>query len=172
MELLNWESCEEKTECLCLGIVWKLNFLVPFTITFFSLCFLSSLMCHLPVSFFVLVRWQLSAICWILVCAHLCSSAGKETACNSGDLDSIPGSGISLEEGIGYPLQYSWASLVAQMVKNSPVWDLGSIPWLGRSHREGRERLSTPVFLPGEFHGQRSLVGYSPWGCKEPDTTE
>ena len=30
----------------------------------------------------------------------------------------------------------------------------------------------TPVFLPGEFHGQRSLVGYSPWGCKESDTTE
>ena len=32
--------------------------------------------------------------------------------------------------------------------------------------------LPTPVFLPGEFHGQRSLVGYSPWGCKELDTTE
>ena len=30
----------------------------------------------------------------------------------------------------------------------------------------------TPVFLPGKFHGQRSLVGYSPWGCKESDTTE
>ena len=41
----------------------------------------------------------------ILVFAHLCSSAGKETACNSGDLDWIPGSGISLEEGIGYRLQ-------------------------------------------------------------------
>ena len=32
--------------------------------------------------------------------------------------------------------------------------------------------LPTPVFLPGEFHGQRSLAGYSPWGCKESDTTE
>ena len=32
--------------------------------------------------------------------------------------------------------------------------------------------MSTPVFLPREFHGQRSLVGYSPWGCKESDTTE
>ena len=107
---------------------------------------------------------------WILVCAHLCSSAGKETTCNSGDLDLIPGSGISLEEGIGYPLRYSWASLVAQMVKNLPVGDLGSIPWLGTSHREGRECLPTPVFLLGEFHGQRSLVDYSPWGCKEPDS--
>ena len=35
-----------------------------------------------------------------------------------------------------------------------------------------REWQPTPVFLPGEFHGQRSLVGYSPWGCKELDTTE
>ena len=42
---------------------------------------------------------------------------------------------------------------------------IGKIPW-------GRERLPTPVFLPGEFHGQRSLVGYRPWGCKELDTTE
>ena len=36
----------------------------------------------------------------------------------------------------------------------------------------GRERLPTPVFSPGEFHGQRRLVGYSPWGCKELDPTE
>ena len=36
----------------------------------------------------------------------------------------------------------------------------------------GREWLPTPVFLPGEFHGQRSLAGYSPWGCRESDTTE
>ena len=35
-----------------------------------------------------------------------------------------------------------------------------------------KEWQSTPVFLPGEFHGQRSLVGYSPWGCKELDMTE
>ena len=39
------------------------------------------------------------------------------------------------------------------------------IPWR-------REWLPTPVFLPGEFIGQRSLAGYSPWGCKELDTTE
>ena len=35
-----------------------------------------------------------------------------------------------------------------------------------------RKWLPTPVFFPGEFHGQRSLAGYSPWGCKELDTTE
>ena len=46
------------------------------------------------------------------------SSAGKESACNTGDPSLIPGSGSSPGEGIGYPLQYSWASLLAQMVKN------------------------------------------------------
>ena len=49
-------------------------------------------------------------------------SAGKESACDVGDLGLIPGLGRSPEEGIGYPLQYySWASLVAQLVKNLPV---------------------------------------------------
>ena len=52
------------------------------------------------------------------------SSAGKESACNAGDVGSIPGLGRSPGEGIGYPLQNSWASLVAQMVKNlPPVWE-------------------------------------------------
>ena len=49
------------------------------------------------------------------------SSAGKEPACNAGDPSSIPGSGRSAGEGIGYPLQYSWSSLVAQLVKNLPA---------------------------------------------------
>ena len=47
------------------------------------------------------------------------SSVGKESTCNSEDPSSIPGSGRSIGEGIGYPLQYSRASLVAQLVKNS-----------------------------------------------------
>ena len=46
------------------------------------------------------------------------SSAGKESACNAGDPSSIPGSGRSAGERIGYPLQYSWTSLMAQLVKN------------------------------------------------------
>ena len=46
------------------------------------------------------------------------SSAGKESACNAGDPGSIPRSGRSPGESIGSPLQYSWASLVAQLVKN------------------------------------------------------
>ena len=67
------------------------------------------------------------------------------------------------------------ASQMALVVKNPPanaedMRDAGSIPGLGRSLEEGMQ--PTPVFLPGESHGQRSLAGYSPWGCKESDTTE
>ena len=59
------------------------------------------------------------------------SSVHKESACNAGDPDSVPGSGRPAGEEIGYPLQYSWASLVAQLGKNPPVmqktlvWSLG-----------------------------------------------
>ena len=52
------------------------------------------------------------------------SSVGKESACNAGDPGSIPGLGRSPGEGTGCPLQYSWASLVAQLVENLPaVWE-------------------------------------------------
>ena len=60
------------------------------------------------------------------------SSVGKESACNVGDRGLIPGSGRSPGEGIGYPLQHSWASLVAQLVKNLPaMWEtwLQSLVW-------------------------------------------
>ena len=52
---------------------------------------------------------------------YLGSSAGKESACNAGDPGLIPGSGRSPGEGLGYLLQYSWASLVVQVVKNLPT---------------------------------------------------
>ena len=52
------------------------------------------------------------------------SSADKESSCNAGDPSLIPGLGRSPGEGIGYPLKFSWASLVAQLVKNPPVmWE-------------------------------------------------
>ena len=60
------------------------------------------------------------------------SSAGKESACNAGDPGSIPGSERSTGKGIGYPLQYSWASLVAQLAKNPPAtWEtwVRSLGW-------------------------------------------
>ena len=52
---------------------------------------------------------------------HPGGSDGKESACNAGDLGLIPGSGRYPGEGNGYPLQDSWASLVAQLVKNPPA---------------------------------------------------
>ena len=58
-------------------------------------------------------------------------SAGKESACNVGDLGSIHGVGRSPGEGIGYPLQYCWASLVAQLVKNLPVMWETWVPSMG-----------------------------------------
>ena len=60
------------------------------------------------------------------------SSVGKESACNAEDPGSIPGSGRSTGEGIGYPFQYSWVSLVAQLVKNPPtMWEtwVQSLGW-------------------------------------------
>ena len=69
-------------------------------------------------------------------------------------------------------------SLVAQMIKNLPavqethVWSLGwEDLWVGKILWR-RKWQPTPVFLPGEFHGQRILAGYSPWGHKESDRTE
>ena len=49
------------------------------------------------------------------------SSVGKESACNAGDPGSVPGLGRFARDGIDYPLQYSWASLVAQLIKNPPA---------------------------------------------------
>ena len=60
------------------------------------------------------------------------SSVGKESACNAGDPGLIPGSGRLTGEGMGYQLQYTWASLVAQLVKNLPaMWEtwVQSLGW-------------------------------------------
>ena len=58
---------------------------------------------------------------YVLLKGFPCGSARKESTCKAGDPGSIPGSGRSPGEGIGYPLQYSWVSLVAQLVKNPPA---------------------------------------------------
>ena len=73
------------------------------------------------------------------------SSVGKESACSAGDASLIPGSGRSAGEGIGYPLQYSWASLVAQLVKNSPaMWKtrVRSLGWEDPLEKEKATHLS------------------------------
>ena len=62
---------------------------------------------------------------------------------------------------------FLWASLVAQLVKNSPAMQETWVRSLGWEDPLEKERQPSPVFCPGEFHGL-----YSPWGCKESDMTE
>ena len=59
-----------------------------------------------------------------------------------------------------------------QTVKNLPaMWEARLDPWVGKIPCR-RAQQPTPVFLPEESHGQRNLVSYSPWGCKESEMTE
>ena len=88
--------------------------------------------------------------------------SGKESTCNAGDPSSIRGLGRSTGEGIGYPLQYSWASLVTQLVKNLPAmretW-VQPLGWEGPLEK-------------GEATHSSILAWRILWGCKESDTTE
>ena len=78
------------------------------------------------------------------------SSAGKEPACKAGDPGSIPVSGRSSGEGIRYPLQYSWAPLMAQLVKNLPAMQETLVPFLGQedSLEKGYATHSSILGLP------------------------
>ena len=66
-------------------------------------------------------------------------------------------------------------SLLVQMIKiHLPMQKMQEMlaqPWVGKTPWR-RKWQPTPVFLPGKSHGQRSLMGYSPWSCKESDTAE
>ena len=92
-----------------------------------------------------------------------------ESTCNAGDPSPIPGSGRSTGEGIGYPHQYSWASLVAQLVKNLPamwetsVWSLG---W------EDPLKKGTPTHSSILAWRIPWRIPYSSWSRKESDMTE
>ena len=97
------------------------------------------------------------------------SSVGKETACNTGDPGSIPGLGRSAGEGIGYPLQYSWAALVAQVVKNPPaMWEtwVRSLGWEDPLEKRTAThssilawRIPWTVYPWGHFHFHSILFG-------------
>ena len=97
---------------------------------------------------------------------NLGSSAGKESSCDAGDCCSIPGLGRSPGEGIGYPLQYSWASLVAQTVENLPtVWETWvlSLDWEDPMEKGTATHSNILAW---------KIPWNSPWGHKESDTTE
>ena len=102
----------------------------------------------------------------ILIWGFSGSSVGKESACNAGHPSLILGWGRSSGEGIGYPLQYSWASLVPRLVKNSPaMWET----WVWSLHWEDLEKGKATYsgILAGQFHGLYNL-----WDCKDSDTTK
>ena len=89
------------------------------------------------------------------------SSAGRESACNAGDPGSIPRSGRSPGERIGYPFHYSWASLMAQMVESAcNVGGLGSIPGLERSPGEGNDY---PPQYPFQYSGLEDSMDRGTW---------
>ena len=94
------------------------------------------------------------------------SSVGKESTCNAGDPGSIPELGRSTGKWTGSPLQYSWASLVAKLVKNPPAMhDLGLIPDLGRSLGKGKG-------YPLQYSGLENSMICIVHGVTESDTTE
>ena len=95
------------------------------------------------------------------------SSDGKKSAYNAGDPSSIPELGRSPGEGRGYPPQYSWASLVVQLVKNPRAMQETWVRSLGWEDPWKMERLPAPVFWPAEFHGL-----CSPLGRKKSSMTE
>ena len=110
--------------------------------------------------------------CWLLIGIgwrrHQKETGSKRTV----RLHIDPSAPSQVPVGNTFPLKkyiFIWAFLMAQMLKNLPAMQESrvrspGIPWK-------REWQLTPVFLPGEFHGQRSLAGYSPRGRKESDAT-
>jgi len=100
------------------------------------------------------------------------SSAGKKSACNAGDPNFIPGSGRSPEEVIGYPFQYSWASLVVQVVKNPPaMWETW-VPSLGWEDPLKGDMATHSNILAWEIPMDRgALWAIVHGGCKELDLT-
>ena len=100
-------------------------------------------------------------------------SAGKESACNAGDPDSIPGLRRSPEEGIGYPLQYSWTSIVTQLVKSAcNAGDLGLIPGSGRTPGEGNGNPLQYSCLENPIPWTEVPGGLQFMGSQESDMTE
>ena len=103
------------------------------------------------------------------------SSTCKESTCNEGDPDSIPGSGRSPGEGIGYLFQSSWASLVAQLVKNPPAMQetwVQSLVWEDPLEK-GKATHSSILGLPWWLSWYRIRLqfgrpGFNPWVGKMP----
>ena len=99
-----------------------------------------------------------------------CSHRDMRQSIGVGELDFWGAESLSISMGnhMGFPTWLSGKESTCQCMRHRRLvfnlW-VGNIPWR-------RKWQPTPVFLPGKFHGQRSLAGYSPWDRKESDTTE
>ena len=100
------------------------------------------------------------------------SSAGKESACNAGDPGSIPGWGRSPGDGIGYLLQYSWASLVAQLAKNPPTMQETWVPFLGWEDPLEKGMATHSSILAWRIPMNRGAWQATVHGAAESDVTE
>ena len=98
----------------------------------------------------VVQKWEIKIFLILKKAEGIGSSAGKESACNEGNPGLIPGSGRSPRERIGYPLQCSWASLVAQTVKNPPAMRETWVRSLGWEDPLEEGMATHLVILPGE----------------------
>ena len=99
------------------------------------------------------------------------SSVGKGSACNSGNPGWIPGLGRSAGEGIGYPLHYSWASLVAQLVKNLPPMRETWVCFLGWEDPLEKGMATHSSILAWRIPWTEEPGGLHPWDDKESDST-
>ena len=139
----------ENLAFLCQGCCWLPSRTVsPSLLSYaiFSIC----------VAFLSLAVKQFNGRCWYLLCV-------QQPIRGKGDQWMRNNDGLELTKNLH---DLIWSSLVAQMVKR-PGFD----PRVGKIPRR-RDWQPTPVFLPEEFHGQRSLASYGPWGQEELDTTE
>ena len=103
---------------------------------------------------------------YILLWASLIAQLVKNSACNARDLSSIPGSGRSAGEGIGYTLQYSWAFLMLQTVKNPPAMQetwLQSLVWEDPLSGNG---YPLQYSVLENFMDRGAWQAYSSWSCR------
>ena len=114
-------------------------------LNYFRMTFVDS-ECRVFINFLISIK-----LLHIILMGFPDTSVGKESTCNAGDPGSIPWTGRLAGEGVGYPFQYSWAPLVAQLVKNLPAMRETWVRLL--AWEDPLEKIPTPVFWPGEVHG-------------------
>ena len=118
------------------------------------------------------IPWRRDRLPTPVLLGFPCGSAGKESTGNVRDLGSTPWLGRSPGEGIGYPLQCCFASLVAQLVKNPPAMRENWVPSLGWEDPLEKGKNPLQYSCLDNPHEPRSLVDCSPSGRKGSDTTE